>query len=272
MKEQPAEKRQRSEPRVVVEVEERGDAGKVAWIEIDHVVRHNIFTTPVMDALIERLRELGEDESIRAVVVSGAGDKAFVGGADIHEMVALEPESARDFITKVHSTCDAVRNLPVPAIARIDGYCLGAGLEFAASCDIRVASDRASFGMPEVRVGLPSVIEAALLPRLMGRGRAAEMLFTGETIGAYDALSAGLVERVAPHDKLDATVDEILNSILLSGPKAIRLQKELLRQWDELPLCESIRRSIDVFGSAYETGEPKECMERFLRRIRERKH
>ena len=99
------------------------------------------------------------------MILTGAGERAFVGGADINELAHLDRDSAREFITLVHRCCDGFRRLPVPVIARIDGYALGAGLELAAACDLRVASDRSMFGMPEVRVGIPSVVEAALLPR-----------------------------------------------------------------------------------------------------------
>src|SRR6185503_218248 len=113
----------------------------------------------------------------RVVVLTGAGERAFIGGADINEMAELDEESARVFISQLHEACAALRNLPVPVIARISGYCLGAGLEIAASCDLRVAADHSTFGMPEVRVGIPSVIEAALLPRLIGWGMAARLIY-----------------------------------------------------------------------------------------------
>ena len=113
---------------------------------------------------------------LRALILTGAGDRAFIGGADINEMVELDQESARIFITHLHEACTALRNLPVPVIARISGYCLGAGLEVAASCDLRIASEHSSFGMPEVRVGIPSVIEAALLPdSSAGKGRPVDL-------------------------------------------------------------------------------------------------
>jgi 1,4-dihydroxy-2-naphthoyl-CoA synthase len=115
-------------------------------------------------------------------VLSGAGAKAFSAGADIKEMAAIEnPQEAKALITRLHRSCDAIRNLPVPVIARIHGFCFGAGPEIAAACDVRLASDTASFGMPEVKIGIPSVIEAALFPLLTGSGRAHEILLLGET-------------------------------------------------------------------------------------------
>lgn len=260
-----------SSPEVHLSLDDDPEIGEVARLVMDHRVRHNILGREMVEKLGARVAELADRPRLRVVVLTGAGDKAFAGGADVREMVDLDMDGARAYITRLHELCDAVRRLPVPVIARIDGYCLGAGLELAASCDIRVAGDRASFGMPEVRVGLPSVIEAALLPRIMGLGRAASLLFTGESINAYDALSQGLVERVCPSAQLDDTVTEIVQAILQSGPEAIRLQKRLLLEWQNLPLDESIRRSVDVFAAAYATDEPRRCMQGFLDRVRGRK-
>ena len=151
-----------------------------------------------MVEIVETIDRLDADPALRLVVLTGAGERAFVGGADINELAALDHDSARDFITLVHRCCDGFRRLPVPVIARIDGFALGAGLELAAACDLRVASDRSMFGMPEVAIGIPSVVEAALLPQLIGAGRARRLLLTGETIDAAEALAWGLVDGVAP--------------------------------------------------------------------------
>src|SRR5262245_26760215 len=181
-------------------------------------------------------------------------------------MVELNKTSAKSFITSLHEACSALRSIPVPVIARISGYCLGAGLEIAASCDLRIAADHAVFGMPEVRVGIPSVIEAAILPRLIGWGKAAELVYTGESLSAQEAVACGLIERSVPTSQLDATVDRWTAAILEAGPRAIRLQKRLLRDWERLPLDQAIELGIDAFAKAYETEEPKVFMQRFLNR------
>ena len=121
---------------------------------------------------------------VRLAIMTGAGGRAFVGGVDLGEIAALDHAGARAASSPVHRCCDAFRRLPVPVIARIDGFALGAGLELAAACDLRVASEGSVFGMPEVAIGIPSVVEAALLPKLIGPGRARRLLLTGETIGA----------------------------------------------------------------------------------------
>jgi len=204
---------------VVVRQEERPEGGHLVRLTIDNAAKLNSLNRALMIEVIEAATALGTDPELRLVIVSGAGGRAFVGGADIGEIAALDRDTARSFITSVHRCCDTFRRLPVPVIARIDGYALGAGLELACACDLRVASERSVFGMPEVRIGIPSVVEAALLPQLIGHGRARRLLLTGETIGATDALDWGLIDIVVPHQALDERVDGLTRSILAAGPR-----------------------------------------------------
>jgi enoyl-CoA hydratase len=247
------------------------DGRGVATVSIDNAARLNTLNTPAMTALIAAVEQLGADESLRAVVLRGAGERAFIGGADIDEMAGLDPGKARAFITLVHRSCDVFRRLPVPVIARIQGYVLGAGLEIAAACDIRVASTDARFGMPEVRLGVPSVVEAALLPQLIGWGRTRQLLLTGDMIDATRAGEWRLVEELVPADELDAAVERLVASILASGPQAIRLQKALITQWEDLPLRDAIQRGIDSFAAAWQGDEPRYMTQDFLNQRRQRK-
>ena len=169
-------------PHIHTEIEPLGDTGRLAQVTVDNPTRLNVLDSDLIRQLRAAIRALEPDRQLRCVVLRGAGDRAFIGGADIREMVGLDAATAHAFITRLHLACAAIRELPVPVIARIHGYCLGAGLEIAASCDLRVASDAATFGMPEVTVGIPSVIEAALLPGLVGTGRARALVYTGESI------------------------------------------------------------------------------------------
>jgi enoyl-CoA hydratase/carnithine racemase len=253
-------------PGVTVSIEESDERGNVALITVDYRERLNILNSEIILQLTAAFGRLYDQERLRVVVLTGAGDKAFIGGADIGEMAALNPSSARAFITRLHEACAAIRGLPVPVIARISGYCLGAGLEVAASCDMRIASDHAAFGMPEVKVGIPSVIEAALLPRLLGLGKAAELVYTGDQITSAEALRCGLVERVVPQGQLDQAVEQWTEAILQAGPSAIRLQKALIREWEKMPLDLAIERGIEAFAEAYRTDEPRSRMEQFLQR------
>lgn len=245
-----------------LEMAERGGA-LVAVVEIRNAARANALNSRLMDDFVETLARIAEGPA-RAVVLTGAG-KAFVGGADINEMAGLQsPEAARAFITRVHRCCEAVRTLPVPVIGRINGAALGAGLELAAACDVRVAAETAVLGMPEVRLGIPSVVEAALLPRLVGWGRAREMLLFGETFPAADALAWGLVERVVAADQLDAAVDAWLSQLARCGPEAVRLQKALIRGWEDQTVSAGVAAGIDCFEEAYRGDEPRAAMADFL--------
>jgi len=235
--------------------------GLVALVTLDNARKLNVLNSALMEAFVTALGELAEESDLRAVVVTGAGERAFVGGADVDEMAALtSPDQARAFIGRVHACCAAVRDLPVPVIARIGGWALGAGLELAASCDLRVASEGAMFGMPEVRLGIPSVVEAALLPGLVGWGRARAMLLLGETFDAPAALAMGLVDAVVAADGLDAAVEARLSALLAGGAQAIRLQKALIRRWEDLPLGEAVAAGVDAFVAAYEGAEPARAM------------
>ena len=129
--------------------------------------------------MIAAFGTLAQDDELRVAVLTGAGDQSFIAGADIAEMKDLDLAGAEDVSTKIHLACDAIRRLPVPVIARINGYCLGAGMELAAACDMRVGAEHAKFGMPEVKFGIPSGMEACLLPGLVGWGKTRELVFTG---------------------------------------------------------------------------------------------
>jgi enoyl-CoA hydratase/carnithine racemase len=246
--------------------------GLVAFVTVDNASRLNSMSGALMDELVERLSELAASADLRALVLTGAGDKAFIGGADIREMSALSTaDEARRFITRLHKCCDAIRAIPVPTIARINGFTLGGGLEIAVSCDVRVAVDSAVFGMPEVRLGIPSVIEAALLPTLVGWGRARQIVLFGENFSAQDALSWGLIERMVGAAELDEAVDQWIDQALACPPGAVRLQKQLIRQWEDLPLRQAIQAGIDSFTAAVRSGEPATAMRTFLERQRARK-
>ena len=237
--------------------ETRVEGGFVAHVTIDRAAKLNALDRALMAEIIEAMTGLADDPALRLAVVTGAGGRAFIGGADIDELTVLDADSARGFITAVHVCCDAFRHLPVPAIARIEGYALGAGLELAAACDFRIASDRSVFGMPEVRIGLPSVVEAALLPELIGPARTRKLLLTGDNIGADEALAWGLVDRVVPAEELDAAVEALAASILAAGPYAVRLQKSLILDWEEMHTAAAVDRGIDGFVEAFATDEPR---------------
>ena len=254
-------------PAVTVRLDQRPQ-GAIAHVTIDNAAKLNTLGSQLMIEFVERVEALGANDDLRAVVLTGAGGKAFIGGADIFEMARLDAATAEGFITLVHRACDCLRTLPVPVIARLNGYALGAGLEVAAACDLRVASSNAVFGMPEVKVGIPSVVEAALLPGLIGWGRTRELLLFGGNIDAPTALAWGLVEEVVAPDALDAAVERRIAALLTAGAHAVRLQKQLIRQWEDLNLSQAVRAGIEVFSRSFTTEEPARMMGVFVNRRR----
>jgi enoyl-CoA hydratase/carnithine racemase len=215
----------------------------------------------------ESFDALAADRSTRLAVVVGSG-RAFTAGMDVRVLRDLDVGRARELITALHDAIAAVHRAPFPVIAAVNGPCLGAGFELALACDLRVAAASASFGLPEVRVGVPSVIQAALLPPMVGPGRAAEMLLTGAPITAATALDWGLVNRVVPDDRLRPAAEELAAAILAAGPEAIRLQKELIVRWRESDLSTAVRHGINAFATAYATDEPLEGMSAYLEKRR----
>ncbi|MBN34674.1 MAG: enoyl-CoA hydratase [Rhodospirillaceae bacterium] len=229
--------------------------GGIVDVILQRPEKLNALSASLIDELTSTMVVLADDNTLHCVVISGAG-RAFSAGADVAELNSLNAGNAEDFIRMLHGACQAVRDCPVPVIAKIDGPCLGGALELAASCDMRVASERSTFAMPEVQIGIPSVIEAALLPRLMGWGRASAFLFTGTVMSADCALCAGLVERVASSARLDDAVTEWVDAICSAGPLAIRAQKALMRHWEGSFVDAAIEAGVDAFREAHRTDEP----------------
>jgi enoyl-CoA hydratase/carnithine racemase len=248
---------------VNVKIEDRA-RGQVAHVTVDNAAKLNCLSTPLIVRLAEVFGKLSEDAALRAVVLTGAGSRAFIGGADLNELGALCAESGRLFITRLHQACKAIRECPVPVVGRVNGFCLGAGLEVAASCDFRAAADTAQFGMPEVVMGLPSVIEAALLPGLIGWGRTREMLLTGVLYSAAEAAAMGFVQKVAPAAALDGAIEPWLGAILHAKPTAVRAQKALMNRWQRVSVDEGIYAGIDALSEAYTTGEPQAAIAAFF--------
>jgi enoyl-CoA hydratase/carnithine racemase len=238
--------------------------GPVATITINRPEVLNTLTHELILQLTEEIGRWNGEKAIRVIVLAGSGDKAFVGGVDVRAMKDLDPDGAERFITDLHRSFLAIRQSEKLVIASINGFALGGGLELVASCDLRIASDRARFGMPEVRVGIPSVIEAAYLPRLIGLGRAAEMVYLGEMIDAKEALRIGLVNKVVPHEELKEATRQMVEQALQCGPTAMILQKKLIARWMDLNLSDAAEAGIRAFRECYKTAEPKEGMRAFL--------
>src|SRR5271165_3471249 len=255
---------------VIVRVDRRGAHGHVVTVSINNPARLNSLSSTVIAAFIEAVRGVANDPDLRCLIVTGEGERSFMGGANLLELETLNPETSRAFLTRIHTMCRVLRDLPVPVIARVNGFCLGAGLEVMAACDMHVACDNAVFGMPEVKIGLPSVVEAALLPQLIGWGRTKVLLYTGDNIDARTALDWGLIEKVVPAADLDAALGQWVTSIVESGPKAIRLQKELIREWEAMPVNDAIEAGIRCMYRAYQSDEPMRMVGDAIQRLKAR--
>ncbi|QIL79920.1 enoyl-CoA hydratase [Diaphorobacter sp. HDW4A] len=224
----------------------------------------NVLSTPVIRGLIQTLGELAENQELHCLVLRGSGARAFIAGADIKELASLTSATGRVFIGALRDLCNAVRHFPVPVIVRLEGHTLGGGLELAMAGDLRIAADNAVVGMPEVKVGIPSVIHAAMMPAQIGTTRAAWLLLTGENIPAKQAQEWGLINECVPQNQLDARILEIAAGLAEIGPVVLRQQKRLLRRWEGMTLDAAVDDSIAEFGEAFKTGEPQHHMNAFL--------
>jgi enoyl-CoA hydratase/carnithine racemase len=225
----------------------------------------NVLTPALIDALGAAFRELGADPSLRVVVLAGSG-RAFSAGVDVGAMRDLDAAGARALIGGLRATIRALEEVPVPTIARLHGHVLGGALELVLACDLRIAAASCRLGMPEITVGIPSVIQAALLPGLIGWGRTAELLLGGQPIEAREAERWGLVNRAVEESALDGEVDAWVERLCALPPDAVRLQKALLARWRRVDLDTAIALSADVFARAYASGEPRRAMQAFLDR------
>jgi enoyl-CoA hydratase/carnithine racemase len=237
-------------------------AGAAVWVTLDRPPL-NLFEPGIIRALRETFEALARDPAVRVAVLTGGG-RAFTAGMDVKVMQDLDVVTAKALITSLHEAIAAVHAAPFPVVAGIHGGCLGAGFELALACDLRVAASGAVFGLPEVRVGVPSVIEAALLPGMVGSARAAELLFLGETIPAERAMEWGLLNAVVAPDGLQAALETMVARILACGPSAVRMQKELVRRWRSTDLASAVTYGINAFALSFTDGEPREGMRAFL--------
>ena len=228
----------------------------------------NVMGRALVGAVVEALEQLRKDSSLRLAILTGPAGGSFQGGVDIAEMAQFDSAAGRDFITLLHQACHGLRTLPVPSIARIEGYCLGGGMELAASCDLRIGAQSSHYGMPEVQVGLPSVIEARLLPSLIGWGKTRELLYRGHLIDAAEAHRIGFLQALSPAADLDATLRPWIDDILRAEPRAIRAQKRLIEQWLETAPAVGIQASIDAFTATFDADAPNQRLQAFLRRPR----
>lgn len=234
-------------------------------IKLDRPEKRNALTLDLIVQLTSALRDAAVEPSVRGAVLAGAGP-SFSAGVDLHEFASGSPSSGRTLIHALRDLCATVRTLDKPVACAIQGHCLGGALELAACCDFRIATADASLGMPEVHLGIPSVIDAVMLVRHVGAGRAYELLLTGDPISGQTAYEWGLVNRLSPVDDLIPTACELLRLVTRHAPDVIAAQKRLHQQWLDLPYTEAVERSIQPLVDAFGSGLPQRIAGARIRR------
>lgn len=238
---------------------------RVAILTISRPKVLNALDSTTLRELHQALSDIQRDEQVRAIVITGAGDRSFVAGADINELAARDPLSARDYARAGQRVFDLVDELGKPTIAAINGYALGGGCELAMACTIRIAADTARLGLPEITLGLmPGYAGTQRLPRLVGKGRALEMLLTGAPIPAVDAERIGLVNRVVPSATLLVEARALAHVLAKQAPLAVRAILDAVNRGAGLPLAVASEHEAALFGLLASTADMREGTRAFL--------
>ena len=237
----------------------------VAVVTINRPDKLNALNDRTVDELEAVFTALGADADVRGVILTGSGEKAFVAGADIAELSTQSPVDGKERSIRGQKVLDRIEDLGKPVIAAINGFALGGGCELAMACHVRIASENARLGTPEVKLGIMcGYAGSQRLPRLVGKGRALEMLLTGEMVDAQEALRIGLVNRVVPREKLMAEAEGLLRKMLANGPVSLRFTIEAVNSGLELPLAEAQYLEATLFGLICTTDDMKEGTKAFL--------
>jgi enoyl-CoA hydratase len=238
--------------------------GRVAVLTVNRPDKLNALNDQVREDLLARLAEIEADDDLGVVVVTGAGEKSFIAGADIAEFAGRTPFDQRHAMRSPR-IFDVMASFPKPVIAMINGFCLGGGCELAMSCDMRIAADTARFGQPEIKLGLiPGGGGTQRLPRLVGLGQAMRLILTGDMIGAAEAREIGLVDQVVPAAELRGRTLELAAKIAAFSPLTVKVAKEALRASEKLTIEDGIVYERDLFCLCFSTADKQEGVEAFL--------
>ncbi|MHC4605601.1 MAG: enoyl-CoA hydratase/isomerase family protein [Planctomycetota bacterium] len=238
---------------------------RIAYLTVNRPDKLNALNEQVIGELTEAFLDLRDNPEAGVVILAGAGEKAFVAGADISQFPEMTPTTARKIARKGQHLTRLIETLGKPVICAVQGYALGGGCELAMACTIRIASEKAVFGQPEVKLGLiPGYGGTQRLPRLVGLGRAMEIILTGSNVKADEALRIGLVNRVVPPDQLMATAEKIANKILAVGPKAVEFALDVTGRGMEMPLAQALELEADGFARTATTQDMPEGTKAFL--------
>ncbi|RMF69645.1 MAG: hypothetical protein D6743_01500 [Calditrichaeota bacterium] len=238
---------------------------RVARLTINRPEVLNALNWQTMEEIRSALGEVREDPEVGGVIVTGAGEKSFVAGADIKELATKDPVAAKEFSVASQQILQVIEHFPKPVIAAVNGYCLGGGCELALACHMRVASENAKFGQPEVNLGIiPGNGGTQRLPRLVGKGIALELILTGNMIDAGEAYRIGLVNKVVPQSELLAAAEGILKTIFEKGPVAVKLSLEAVNRGLNMTLEEGVNLESNLFGLCFSTEDMKEGTQAFI--------
>jgi enoyl-CoA hydratase/carnithine racemase len=237
------------------------------WITIDRPEIANALRLADLDVIADAVRTAG---GLRAIVLTGAGDRSFSAGMHVDTFSAAGPAAGREVISRVRDCVGALRLSPLPTIAMINGYCLGAAFEMALACDLRAACPQALFGLPEVRLGIPSVVDAALLHHHVGLSKAKEIILTGGMYSVADLAPFGLANRVAERGQLRAAVGELLAGLRALTPHVLAAQKSLFETWLNTGLQPGIDASVEVFAEVFADPATAAAIAAYQREYRRR--
>lgn len=238
--------------------------GNLTIMKLNRPKKLNALNSDFIEELQSTFLDLEKDENVRGIILTGVGS-SFIVGADITEMGNLDSQTGIQFISRLHELMKTIRYLRKPVVAGVNGYCYGAGLELAVSCDLVIASDSATFGMQEVKIGIPSVIEASLLPFVIGLNNTKELLLTGEVIDSRTARNMGMVNHVEEDEALLMKAIEYTLRITNNPAHSVHLQKQLINRWlENAGLEQSIKNGIDSFGLAFTYSDTNEILKNHL--------
>jgi enoyl-CoA hydratase len=238
--------------------------GRVAIVTVNRPDKLNALNDQVREEMLEALAAIENDAAVGAVVITGAGEKSFIAGADIGEFAGRTPFDQRHAMRSPR-IFDIMASFPKPVIAMINGFCLGGGCELAMSCDIRIASEKARFGQPEIKLGLiPGGGGTQRLPRLVGTGNALRLILSGDMIDAAEAKGMGLVEVVVPHEELRAKTLELAQKIAGMSPLTLKVAKEAVRASEKMSIDEGVNYERDLFCLCFSTADKEEGVNAFL--------
>ena len=243
----------------------RADRDGIAFVTVNRPDKLNALNNATIGELLHCFEAITADEKVRAVILTGAGEKSFVAGADISELAEQTAITARPLALRGQRLMNTVEACPKPVVAAVNGYALGGGCELALACHIRTASDNAQFGLPEVTLGIiPGYGGTQRLPRIVGKGRALELILSAQKVGAEEALRIGLVNRIHPQPQLLAETEKLVRRILATGPVAVRFALDAVNHGSDMPLQDGLNFEATFFGLLAGTDDCREGMRAFL--------